>query len=991
MRIGCLILTVLMFTSTIPLSMPTAGDARNSHSNSDNPASDQFGDGFVETIIATSSDNLNVPRDLEFHPSPSRQNELWVVNQATDSITIISNTGQSGQSSQNRQDAYAYHFMEEVGAIAFGQHHSEFDYIFATAQETRNTYNGQSAPNNFMGPAMWPSSLSHFAVENQNNGNGRLGSHLDMLHESPNGVGIAHDSGNAYWYNDGYYGELVYYNFHGDHDTGGDDHDDGVVRRYVEITPTRSANIPGHMILDKANGILYISDTGAGRILWVNTDDTTTSSTNIMGDSTQMDPVLAEYSRITGVEWGVLATGLSSPSGIALHGDTLFVSQNGNGKISAYELASNGKSATHLQTVDTNANSIMGLEVGPNDKLWYVDAGTHRVIRLDPFFDEDGDGVYDEIDNCPSISNPGQFNHDSDADGDLCDLDDDNDSVPDTSDSCQLGDLGWTSNTNSDRDGDGCRDSSEDPDDDNDGVNDNLDDCSNGLLNWQSIPATDHDGDGCQDDGEDLDDDNDAICDTTVTQNGCTVGWPGFDRCPKGVTGWTSSTLNDGDHDGCIDSMEDYDDDDDGFSDTIDWCPTTLGTSTEGSHVGCPDIDGDGWADTQDEYPIEPTQWADIDEDGWGDNSEGVDGDACPGQYGTSTADLLGCPDTDGDTYSNQGDIFPFDETQWNDTDADGYGDNWAEPTWNSAHIAIGLGMYVTNATTPDACPAIAGNSMFDRYGCLDTDGDGWSDEGDAFPTEITQWSDMDSDGFGDSIYGTQADACPDIFGTSTLDRLGCLDTDGDGWSDEGDAFPNNVNAWSDTDGDGWANQNGTDISDDCPLVNGTSTMDSNGCLDSDSDGYSDTADYYPNDATRWEKQSLIIWIALAAFILISISVGLAFMKFRGGRKENLPFAHAQGMLDLSQLPPPQMMAPPTLAIQAPPPSFATTTEVLPPSAPTEAPQPIPSVTDALASMQPDAATNSGPPVPAEGLPPGWTMEQWTWYGEEWLRNNGQL
>ena len=63
------------------------------------------------------------------------------------------------------------------------------------------------------------------------------------------------------------------------------------------------------------------------------------------------------------------------------------------------------------------------------------------------------------------------------------------------------------------------------------------------------------------------------------------------------MTDWTSSVLNDGDQDGCIDSMEDYDDDDDGFSDTIDWCPTTSGTSTEGSHVGCPDIDGDGTYD----------------------------------------------------------------------------------------------------------------------------------------------------------------------------------------------------------------------------------------------------------------------------------------------------------------------------------------------------------------------------------------------------------
>ena len=26
------------------------------------------------------------------------------------------------------------------------------------------------------------------------------------------------------------------------------------------------------------------------------------------------------------------------------------------------------------------------------------------------------------------------------------------------------------------------------------------------------------------------------------------------------------------------------------------------------------------------------------------------------------------------------------------------------------------------------------------------------------------------------------------------------------------------------------------------------------------------------------------------------------------------------------------------------------------------------------------------PPLPPEGLPPGWTMEQWHYYGEEYLR-----
>ena len=91
-----------------------------------------------------------------------------------------------------------------------------------------------------MGPALWPSSLDHFAVENQNNEDGLLGSHIDMLHESPYGVGIAHDYDNVYWYNDGYYGELVRYDFMMDHDTGGHDHSDGVVQRYSEIQLTHS-------------------------------------------------------------------------------------------------------------------------------------------------------------------------------------------------------------------------------------------------------------------------------------------------------------------------------------------------------------------------------------------------------------------------------------------------------------------------------------------------------------------------------------------------------------------------------------------------------------------------------------------------------------------------------------------------------------------------------------------------------------------------------
>ena len=52
-------------------------------------------------------------------------------------------------------------------------------------------------------------------------------------------MGIAHDAENAYWYNDGFQGELVYYDFQEDHDTGQDDHSDGIVTRYVNLL-TRS-------------------------------------------------------------------------------------------------------------------------------------------------------------------------------------------------------------------------------------------------------------------------------------------------------------------------------------------------------------------------------------------------------------------------------------------------------------------------------------------------------------------------------------------------------------------------------------------------------------------------------------------------------------------------------------------------------------------------------------------------------------------------------
>ena len=283
-RISVLLIGILLLYAPASVVGDTNGsdNSYTNYSTIDAEYVPQFGFSFVEVIISDTSDNISSPTDLEFHPG--RVNELWVANKATDSITIVHDTGLDNQTSETRLDVNRNHFLEEVSAISFGSYHPEFDWQWGSAQESLNTYNGQGNPNYFMGPALWPSSLDHFAVENQNNEDGLLGSHIDMLHESPYGVGIAHDYDNVYWYNDGYYGELVRYDFMMDHDTGGHNHSDGVVQRYSEIQLNHSYGTPGHMVLDKETDILYISDAGGDRVIWVNTDDTTYQTENIMND-----------------------------------------------------------------------------------------------------------------------------------------------------------------------------------------------------------------------------------------------------------------------------------------------------------------------------------------------------------------------------------------------------------------------------------------------------------------------------------------------------------------------------------------------------------------------------------------------------------------------------------------------------------------------------------------------------------------------------------
>ena len=355
---------------------------------------------------------------------------------------------------------------------------------------------------------------------------------------------------------------------------------------------------------------------------------------------------------------------------------------------------------------------------------------------------------------------------------------------------------------------------------------------------WISDSTTDLDGDGCRDSDEDTDDDADTFDDS-------------IDDCPTLAGTSTNGST------GCLDT------DGDSWADSNDDCPNQAGNSTLAGTIACPDNDGDGWANIDDVFPDEVTQWADIDDDGYGDQPEGVNPDACPSVGGTSTFDRLGCFDSDEDGYSDSdatwnagsgADYFPNDPTQWTDFDDDGFGDNWGNSTWTDRQSSW-PGEMVTDATTQDACPIRAGTSWkADTFGCPDSDGDGWYDLMDAFANDATQWEDADMDGYGDNASGNEPDACPLIPGNSTSDRFGCIDTDGDGYSNAdlswgydmgGDALPNEPTQWADGDNDGYGeNPNGL-TPDACPTVRDTSFIDRFGCKDTDGDGISDPDDVW--------------------------------------------------------------------------------------------------------------------------------------------------
>ncbi len=314
--------------------------------------------------VGVDGDGLRTPRDLKFHPD--RKDELWVVNQTDSSIVVFQGIGTGASSSQKFRDTVAGpHFLAKPSGLAFND-----DGTFATIHEEDEETQGEMTPADFMGPTLWTSDLEIFDAGDEG--------HLDMLHNSPNGMGIAWEGGNAYWVFDGYHEAIVRYDFHDDHGPAGTDHTDGEIARYVEGEVAYVEGVPSHLAFDPASRLLYIADTGNARIAVL---DTTTGTE---GSNVSPNYDGADQYRVNGATIETLIDaddGLERPSGLLLRDGLLFVTDNATSRVWAFSLE--GEAIDWLDT-GLPAGSLMGIEFDGNGRMYLADGPGDRIVRIAP-------------------------------------------------------------------------------------------------------------------------------------------------------------------------------------------------------------------------------------------------------------------------------------------------------------------------------------------------------------------------------------------------------------------------------------------------------------------------------------------------------------------------------------------------------------------------------------------------------------------------------
>ena len=354
--------------------------------------------------------------------------------------------------------------------------------------------------------------------------------------------------------------------------------------------------------------------------------------------------------------------------------------------------------------------------------------------------DDDGDGVPNDRDNCPTVSNPGQVDGDGDGVGDACD------NCPQTANPTQQDSYGGTS-------GDACEDT------DGDGVADVIDlDDDNDAIPDTVEGQVDTDGDGVPD-IRDLDSDNDGLLD--LDESGLTpavIAQADQDRDGTtdegalGDNGWADVaeqtpdsgllgyTVADTDDDGVFD-FRDLDSENDAINDVIEGQPSDRNVDADGDGlVDGADTDGDGLRDAVDA------------QDGFGAQSvpapPNSDDDALPDFRDR---------DTDGDGIN---DLRESGQSNVDAVDSDGNGvvDALSDADGDGIADAVDGRPAFGDADSPPLPDGDGDDTpdFRDPASATDTDGDGLSDADDL---------DDDNDGIPDSVEGngdSDGDGRPD-------------------------------------------------------------------------------------------------------------------------------------------------------------------------------------------------------------------------------------
>ena len=320
-------------------------------------------------VLGDASNGLNQPTDVAVNPRAPEQ--IWITNFADNSVVRFAGDQFFGRYNSPGSE----HFLASPSSLAF----SDFGN-FATAQDT-DEVTQSFTPADFMGPTLWDDSAMFDA--------GAAG-HLDMLHNTPNGGGIAWERDNVYWLVDGYHSSLTRYDFADDHGYGGSDHSDGIIDRYAEGQISHVKGIPTHA--DMADGILYTADAGGARIFRF--DPQGASRSGAIGP----DYDGADMSRYTGGSGTTLANGwlvpvldesgdptvepveLGLPAGVEVHEGLVWVTDFASGNILALTL--DGDLVDWVPTGRQNA--LAGIDIDAEGRLLVVDKLNSELLRISP-------------------------------------------------------------------------------------------------------------------------------------------------------------------------------------------------------------------------------------------------------------------------------------------------------------------------------------------------------------------------------------------------------------------------------------------------------------------------------------------------------------------------------------------------------------------------------------------------------------------------------